>query len=106
LAAAGVFAIDKGDPQQGKSLFEENCVECHGRTGDGTGPVGYFLGVQPSDLLSVRSRVKTDAELFSIIKEGLLFDEMHGWEEELTTDDIWDLLRYIRTLAPHIILKR
>lgn len=103
FAGAGVFAqSDKGNPQHGKVLFEENCMECHGRTGDGTGPVGYFLAVRPADLLSVRSRVKTDSELHSIIKEGILFDEMHGWEEELSDQDIYDVLSYIRTLAPYL----
>ncbi len=103
LASSGVFAqSDKGNPEHGKVLFEENCMECHGRTGDGRGPVGYFLAVRPADLLSVESRVKTDSEIFAIIKEGILFDEMHGWEEDLSTDEIWDVLRYIRTLAPYL----
>ncbi len=75
-------------------------MECHGRTGDGSGPVGYFLAIRPADLLSVESRVKTDPELFFIIKEGIRFDEMHGWEEILSDQDIHDVLSYIRTLAP------
>ncbi len=90
----------QGNPQQGQVLFEENCMECHGRTGDGMGPVGYFLAVQPADLLSVESRMKSDSELFIIIKDGLLFDEMHGWEGVLSNQDIYDIISYIRILAP------
>ena len=101
LAGPGVFAqSDKGETEGGKVLFEENCMECHGRTGDGTGPVGYFLAIQPADLLSAESRMKTDTELFTIIKEGILFDEMHGWEGQLSNQDIHDILSYIRMLAP------
>jgi len=96
-----VFAQpSKGNPQQGKVLFEENCMECHGRTGDGTGPVGYFLAAQPADLLSVETRMKSDSELYMIIKDGILFDEMHGWEGLLSNQDIHDVISYIRTLAP------
>lgn len=90
----------KGNLQQGKILFEENCRECHGRTGDGMGPVGYFLAVQPADLLSVETRMKSDSELYTIIKDGILFDEMHGWEGILGNQDIHDVISYIRTLAP------
>lgn len=101
LAGTGVLAhLQKGNPQQGKAVFEENCMECHGRAGDGSGPIGYFLAIRPADLLSVESRMKTDSELFTIIKEGIRFDEMHGWEHELSDQDIHDVLSYIRTLAP------
>ena len=78
LAGPGVFAQSDGNTERGQFLFEEHCMECHGRTGDGTGAVRYFLAVRPADLLSVESRMKTDTELFTIIKEGILFDEMHG----------------------------
>jgi mono/diheme cytochrome c family protein len=101
LSAAGIFAqSNEGNPHHGKTLFEEHCIECHGRTGDGTGPIGYFLAVQPADLLSVESRMKSDSELFTIIKKGILFDEMHGWEGTLSDQDIYDVVRFIRTLAP------
>ncbi len=101
FGGSGIWAqTESGNPQQGKVLFEENCMECHGRSGDGSGPIGYFLAVRPADLLSVESRMKTDAELFAIIKEGIRFDEMHGWEGLLSDQDIHDVVGYIRTLAP------
>jgi len=101
LVGPTVFAQPpKGNPQEGKALFEENCRECHGRTGDGRGPVGYFLAVEPADFLSIESRMKSDTELFRIIKEGIRSDEMHGWEGALSDQDIHDALSYIRTLAP------
>jgi len=104
LNGAGIFAqTHTGNPQHGKILLEENCMECHGRTGDGTGPVGYFLAIQPADFLSVESRMKPDSELFAIIKEGIRSDEMHSWEGILTDQDIHDVLRYIRTLAPSLL---
>ena len=101
LNGSGTFAQSiTGNPQHGHMLFEEHCRECHGRTGDGRGPVGYFLAVEPADFLSIESRMKSDTELFNIIKEGIRSDEMHGWEGVLSNQDIHDVLRYIRTLAP------
>lgn len=101
LNTAGIFAQTfNGNPQHGKILFEENCMECHGRTGDGTGPIGYFLAVEPADFLSIESRMKPDPELFTIIKNGILFDEMHGWEGTLSDQNIYNVVSCIRTLAP------
>lgn len=90
----------QGNAERGRTLYQDHCIECHGRTGDGRGAVGEFLEVQPADLLSKQSRMKTDEELFRIIQQGTRFDEMHGWETEFKTQDIWDVLSYIRTLAP------
>lgn len=90
----------KGNPKHGQPLFEKHCMECHGRTGDGRGPVGYYLAVEPADFLSIESRMKSDSELISIIKDGIRSDEMHGWEKILSDQDIHDVLSYIRTLAP------
>lgn len=103
LNGTGIFAqANEDNPKHGKILFEDNCMECHGRSGDGTGPVGYFLAIQPADFLSVESRMKSDSELFTIIKDGILFDEMHGWEGVLSVHDIHDVISYIRTLAPSL----
>lgn len=107
LNGTGIFAqSNDGNPKHGKILFEDNCMECHGRAGDGTGPVGYFLAIQPADFLSVESRMKSDSELFTIIKDGILFDEMHGWEGVLSGQDIRDVINYIRTLAPPLPRKK
>lgn len=101
LNGKGAFAQSpEGQPQPGQILFEEHCLECHGRTGDGRGPVGYYLAVEPADFLSIESRRKSKSELFTIIKDGIRSDEMHGWEKILSDQDIHNLVRYIRTLAP------
>lgn len=110
----GLFPIEalstgtflKGNPQHGKVVYEENCVECHGHQGDGNSPVGRLLATRPADFLASDSRAKTDDTLFAIIREGSRYDEMHGWEDELSEQDMWDVLRYIRTLAPYKPAKR
>ncbi len=43
--AAGVNGI-----AQGRALYLQYCASCHGRDGDGTGPVAPALSTPPSDL--------------------------------------------------------
>jgi mono/diheme cytochrome c family protein len=101
LNGTGTFAQSiTSNSQHGQILYEKHCMECHGRTGDGRGPVGYYLAVEPADFLAIESRMKSDSELISIIEEGIRSDEMHGWGEILSNQDIHDVLGYIRTLAP------
>ncbi|WP_342346925.1 cytochrome c [uncultured Nitrospira sp.] len=89
-----------GNPQNGKVLFEKHCANCHGVKGAGDGPDTQFLLVQPANFHSLESRSKTDWELMNVITYGAVFSPMHGWSERLTEDERWDVLRYIRFLAP------
>ena len=91
---------DQGNPQNGKVLFEKHCMLCHGVKGDGDGADTQFLMVQPANFHSLESRSKTDWELMNIITFGAIFSPMHGWADRLTEDERWDVLRYIRLLAP------
>ncbi|MEO8326800.1 MAG: c-type cytochrome [Nitrospirota bacterium] len=89
-----------GNPQNGKILFEKHCANCHGAKGDGDGPDTQFLMVQPANFHSLESRSKTDEELMTVITYGAVFSPMHGWSTRLTETERWDVLRYIRLLAP------
>lgn len=89
-----------GNPQNGKILFEKHCANCHGEKGNGDGPDTKFLVVRPANFHSLESRSKTDWELMNIITFGAAFSPMHGWSDRLTEDERWDVLRYIRLLAP------
>lgn len=89
-----------GNPQNGKLLYEKHCVQCHGDKGDGHGPDTQFLKVSPANFHSLSSRSKTDEELMNVITFGAVFSPMHGWADRLSEDERWDVLRYIRILAP------
>ena len=89
-----------GNPQEGKALYEKHCVLCHGKNGAGDGPDTQFLLVQPANFHSLESRSKTDWDLMTIITFGAAFSPMHGWADRLTEEQRWDVLRYIRLLAP------
>lgn len=88
------------NPRNAGSIYQQHCAGCHGTSGDGLGPDIKELIVPPVDFRSVKSRTKTDMELYLSIKQGVLFSPMHGWADRLSDQEIWDVLSYIRSLAP------
>lgn len=89
-----------GHPQEGKVLYEKHCVNCHGTNGAGDGPDTQFLTVKPANFHSLESRSKSDWDLMMVVTFGVIFSPMHGWADRLTEEERWDVLRYIRLLAP------
>lgn len=89
-----------GNPKNGQMVYEQNCLRCHGERGDGNGLEGRYLIVPPANFQSPRSRLKSDFELFTIISHGIVVSPMHGWRDRLTEEQIWDVIGYIRLLAP------
>jgi mono/diheme cytochrome c family protein len=101
LNVSWVFAQDsQGDSQRGQAIYQQHCLRCHGFNGNGEGPDAPFLIVPPTNFFSEQSRVKADLELLMVIAHGSIFSPMHGWRGQLTDQEMWDVLRYIRQLAP------
>lgn len=100
LCALAVADPLPGYPKSGESIYQRHCAGCHGATGDGLGPDIKELIVPPANFQAAKSRTKTDMELYLSIKQGVLFSPMHGWADRLSDQEIWDVLSYIRSLAP------
>ena len=90
----------RGNPQDGQTIYEKQCLRCHGQRLDGRGPEAEYLIVKPTDFRSVSSRSKTDWELLITIANGVLFTPMHAFRRELTDQQLVDVLSYIRRVAP------
>ncbi len=101
LSASWVMAQSlTGNPKNGERIFQQHCVDCQGTAGDGLGPDIKELIVPPADFQAPKSRTKTDMDLYIAIKQGVLFSPMHGWADRLSDQEIRDVLRYIRSVAP------
>ena len=85
----------------GKAIYEEKCVPCHGESGKGDGPVGITLNPRPADLTQhAIPGVHTDGQLFGWITNGFPGSVMPPFRQALSDDDRWNVVNFIRTLAP------
>ncbi len=86
----------RGDPVEGKALYLQNCVPCHGLAGDGEGPRAYFIFPRPRDFTRDYSRaVFNRPRLYRAISEGKNGTEMPAWSRVLTAQQIADLSEYV-----------
>ncbi|HET9200801.1 MAG TPA: CopD family protein [Dehalococcoidia bacterium] len=79
----------------GEMLYMANCVQCHGETGRGDGPLAADLKPPPANFF-VHVPFHTDGTLFSWINEGVPGTAMPAWGNELTEEEMWNLVNYLR----------
>jgi mono/diheme cytochrome c family protein len=106
----------------GATLFATNCAVCHGAQGNTQGQSAVVIAAQftaaganpPADLTGSATRARTDGEIFAIITHGqgtvpvpsdardpaayAQLTNMPSFQELLTVEERWALVRHIRTL--------
>ena len=91
--------------RRGAAIFDRQCSSCHGWSGHGTGPEGFFLVPAPADLawLAQTPRDKANPYIYwSIAEGGRAFEsEMPAYKHSLTEQDIWSVTAYLRAGMPY-----
>jgi mono/diheme cytochrome c family protein len=94
----GQSAPPKKTPEllaQGKKLYEQNCVTCHGPKGDGKGQLGAALKPPPSDFTKPFNQWpfgKGDLKkVFDVITKGIPNTSMVKWDQ-LYEQERWALV--------------
>lgn len=85
----------------GETIYRLHCLRCHGKAGDGRGPDSSALIVPPTDFHSPQSTAKSELDLRAVVIWGLVFSPMHGWWDRLSSEEIREVIGYIRQLAPY-----
>jgi high-affinity iron transporter len=94
-----VPGLDTADADNGKAVYEANCVSCHGATGKGDGVAAAGLNPPPSDFTDAfHARYYTDAGRMQIIRKGSPDTAMAGFEGSLSDAQILDVYAYVRAL--------
>lgn len=87
---------------QGKALYngKGTCFNCHGKDGDGYGPVAAQLDPSPRNFQRHGFwRHRTEGEIFWVIKHGSPGTGMIGFAGQLTDEEIWTIIQYERSFA-------
>ncbi len=105
IFAGGVYATAK-QLNDGKSLYTEYCMPCHGVKGDGQGVAAKGLTVPPRNFKSgqfkfgkvVSGELPHDEHFYDILKKGLHGTAMLPWD--LSDQQMFNVVQYIKTFAP------
>lgn len=85
--------------ERGRQVFMENCASCHGSRGRGDGPAAAGMLPPPADLTGLHTRQHTDGDLYWWITHGIDGTAMPAFQERLTEEERWAVIRFIRTLG-------
>lgn len=88
--------------EEGKIIYENNCLPCHGENADGKGPVASAIRypAAPTNFKEPGTIAQLPlAYVYWRVRDGGIFDKqfnsaMPGWGDELDEDEIWKVLMY------------
>jgi len=83
---------------RGKRTYGYDCAMCHGKDGNGKGDLATDMKLKLADLRQPETlKDQSDGEIFYIIKNGK--GDMPSEGGRGKTDDMWDLVNYVRSLS-------
>ena len=93
-----------GKASNGATLYATYCWTCHGKQGQGDGPIAVVYTPRPRNLQDPASLLsRTDYDLYYAISLGGAAigrsGAMPAWGQVLTPQEIWDLVAYIHQLS-------
>ena len=93
------FAGDEKAVAAGKVLYEKTCKKCHGPGGKGDGPDADPDSMQDMDLTNPKRAARNaDGIVFYKIWNGRSKPKMPAQKDELTKDQVWQIVSYAQTL--------
>ena len=90
----------QSDLDNAQNVFGSECATCHGNDGRTPTDMGRGLYPRAPDLGSDEVQHWSDPEMFWIIRNGIRLTGMPAFGKQLTDQETWSLVRYLRTLRP------
>lgn len=97
-------SVSHASEEQGKTLYNTYCAQCHGMQGNGMGVNVRDMSVQPRDHTdAVAMSSRSDDDLFKVISEGGQSISksvlMPPWGKVMSKEEINSLVKYLRVLC-------
>jgi mono/diheme cytochrome c family protein len=92
---ANPFPPNMENVMDGSMTYDKNCAGCHGSLKQPISPMknNYY---PPVPQLMSWTPDDPDGNLFYVIKYGIRFSAMPGWDRILSDDDIWKTVTFIK----------
>jgi len=81
----------------GAEIYAQMCAKCHGRPNAGPSIYGASF-YPPAPQLATHPPQYTEAELFWIIKHGVRNTAMPAWGRQLSDENIWQVVAFLKRL--------
>jgi mono/diheme cytochrome c family protein len=95
------FSPTEENIRSGRQAFSSYCMVCHGLDGQNTGvPFAERMSPPVPPLNTPRVQAYTDAQLKSVIDNGIFPSGMPASKGTLNEDEIWQIVTYLRHLPP------
>jgi mono/diheme cytochrome c family protein len=90
---------DAASIAEGAALYELHCQVCHGPEGRGDGPGAVNLMPPPADFTAGHTDTHPEGDLYYWIQNGLGSGVMPAFGGQLSDEETWHLVNYIRRLS-------
>jgi copper transport protein len=87
--------IDDAALAQGRALYQQHCLSCHGFAGRGDGPLGRTLNPRPADL-RIHVTEHPEGQLYAWVTNGVPGTAMPAFRDLIPEDDRWRVVAFIR----------
>lgn len=84
--------------EEGRTVYEKQCVFCHGSDGKGQTPDGVQFYPPVPSLVDPELDL-TDGQMHSTITNGIRYTAMPAFEKVLTPEETWKAVLWVRRLA-------
>ena len=89
------WALNPGDPVNGKKIYRAFCAGCHGLKGNGQGPAASGTYPHPANFTDPNFwKGKSDAFVINVIENG--YNAMPPWWDVITPQEVRDVFSYIK----------
>ncbi len=92
---ANPFQPTMANIMDGSMVYDKHCAFCHGNLQQPVSPMRQNF-YPPVPQLMTRTPDDPDGNLFYVVKYGIRYTAMPGWDGALSDDDIWKTVQFIK----------